>query len=107
MSRCWLIALLLCARIACAQRTAATAPPATRPASPVQTCAAIDLPLDRAGATGDLARRLAAFDLPVARFQYTLQLIDEGVDDNVRVWRLTFPSPFISPFPQNNTVPCE
>lgn len=107
MSRYWLVALLLIAPLASAQRTPAPPPPATRPASPVQTCTAVDLPLDLAGATGDLARRLGPFNLPVTHFQYTLQLIDDGADDNVRVWRLTFPSPFVSPFPQNNTVPCE
>lgn len=103
MWRYLLIALLWFADVTVSQEMPAT----TRPAAPIETCAAIDLPLDVSGATGDLARRLQKFDLKPQRFHYTLQLIDEGVDDNVRVWRLIFASPLTSPFPENNTVACE
>jgi dienelactone hydrolase len=101
-----LVALVCAASVARGQ-IAPDSPPTTRPGAAVQTFVATDLPLDLNGATGDLARRLSAFDLKPQRFQYTLQLIDEGVDDNVRAWRLAFPSPFKSPFPENNVVPCE
>lgn len=106
MWRSWLVALVCVASIARGQ-IAPDSAPTTRASAPVHTFVATDLPLDLNGATGELACRLSAFDLKLQRFQYTLQIIDEGLDDNVRVWRLVFPSPFKSPFPENNIVPCE
>lgn len=77
----------------------------TRPAAPVVTRTASDVPLQMKGARGELATWLKAFDLPPEKFQYITQFIEE--DDGVQVYRLVFPSPFKSPFPENNVVPAE
>ena len=52
-----------------------------------------------------MATWLKAFDVPPVKFEYTTQLIEE--EDGVQVYRLVFPSPFKSPFPENNIVPAE
>ncbi len=72
---------------------------------PAVSCEASDLPLNMNNAAGDLATWLAPFDLPAMNFHYTLQLLEEN--DDTRVYRLEYPSPFHSPFPQNNVVPAE
>lgn len=79
--------------------------PSTRPVGPAVSCEASDLPLNMNNAAGDLATWLAPFDLPAMNFHYTLQLLEEN--DDTRVYRLEYPSPFHSPFPQNNVVPAE
>src|SRR5437868_5700786 len=84
---------------------ATTQPAATRPAAPVQKFQTHDLRLNTNGAAGDLAEWLKPFDLPPALFAYTMQAISE--DEQVRVYRLIYPSPFNSPFPENNVVPAE
>lgn len=81
----------------------ATQPLTTRPAG--QTFEATDRPLNLKGATGRTADRLKAFDHPPERFAYTLQLVAD--EDDLRVYRLTYPSPFQSPWPVNNVVPAE
>ncbi|MDB5171888.1 MAG: esterase [Phycisphaerales bacterium] len=78
---------------------------ATQPTGPVEKLSAKDEPLDLRGAEGDVAAWLKAFAVEPRTFEYTVQLLDE--DENVRVYRLTFPSPFESPWPQNNVVPAE
>jgi dienelactone hydrolase len=79
--------------------------PTTQPNAPAVPFTAVDLPLRLKGATGELARRLKPFDVPPERFQYTLRLIEDA--DDFKIYRLTFPSPFRSPFPENNVVPAE
>lgn len=79
--------------------------PSTRPVGPAVSCEASDLPLEMKGATGDLATWLAPFDLPAKKFGYTIQLLEDNQES--RVYRLEYPSPFRSPFPQNNVVPAE
>lgn len=79
--------------------------PSTRPVGPAVSREATDLSLDLKGATGELATWLTPFDLPVKKFNYTLQLLEDN--DDTRVYRLQYPSPFQSPFAQNNVVPCE
>lgn len=79
--------------------------PATQPAAPVHTFHGTDVPLQLGGAAGRQAEWLKAFEQPPANFDYTMQLIEE--DDGIQVYRLVFPSPFNSPFPQNNIVPAE
>ena len=81
--------------------------PTTRSTAPVRTHTATDLPLNMNGAAGQLATWLKAFDLPPQRFEYTMQLLEDDQDEGLEVYRLVFPSPFKSPFPQNNVVPCE
>ncbi|MDB5357946.1 MAG: hypothetical protein JWN24_4399 [Phycisphaerales bacterium] len=78
---------------------------ATQPAGPVEKFSAKDDPLDLRGAQGDLAQWLKPFAVEPREFEYTTQLLDE--DENVRIYRLTFPSPFKSDWPQNNVVPAE
>jgi dienelactone hydrolase len=77
----------------------------TQPSGPTEKFDATDEPLDLRGATGDLAKWLKPFAVEPQKFSYTQQLLDE--DENVRVYRLTFPSPFVSPWPMNNVVPAE
>ena len=83
--------------------TPATQPATTQPAT--QTFEATDQPLKLNGATGQAADWLKTFDVPPQRFAYTLQFLTE--DDGLRIYRLTYPSPYQSPWPQNNTVPAE
>ena len=99
--------VLLGAPLALAGHVRISAAPlaATQPAASIQTCAARDLPLHTSGARGEMATWLKPFDLPPVKFEYTMQLIEE--EDGVQVYRLVFPSPFKSPFPENNVVPAE
>ena len=79
--------------------------PTTRPATPVERHVAGDLPLKRGGADGNAAQALTDFDLPPARFDYTLQLVSE--EEQVLLYRLVYPSPVVTPWPPNNVVPAE
>lgn len=81
--------------------------PATRPAGPVEHLSAIDQPLDLGKASGNTAQWLRQFAVEPRRFDYTLQLLEDNPAEKIRVYRLVFPSPFKSPFPVNNVVPCE
>ena len=101
------LCLALCADAQVLRALTAVSAATTRPTAPVEHCFATDQPLDLAGATGDTLKWLRGFDPKPQRFEYTLQLIEDNPDDNVRLYRLTFPSPFSSPFPENNVVPCE
>ena len=75
------------------------------PDAPVEAFEAADLPLDLRGANGKLADLLRPFDTERRPFKYTTQLIAE--EDSFRVYRVTFPSPFETPWPENNVVPAE
>jgi dienelactone hydrolase len=79
--------------------------PTARPATPVETVHARDLPLERRGANEELAKALRFFDAGSERFDYTLQLIEEA--ETFRVYRLAYPSPMKTPWPENNVVPAE
>ena len=79
--------------------------PRTAPNAAVETVEAADLPLDLRGAKGKLADLLRPFDTERRPFKYTIQLIAE--EDSFRVYQVTFPSPFETPWPENNVVPAE
>ena len=80
--------------------------PATRPSAPVETLTASDLPLlPAAGGDETLAGYLKTFEPPPGKFEYTLQLISE--EEDFRLYRLVFPSPVKTPWPENNVVPAE
>lgn len=64
-----------------------------------------DVPLLTNRAGGKLHEWLRLYQVEPQSFSYTLQLIQEGED--VEIYRLVFPSPFKSPFPENNVVPAE
>lgn len=81
------------------------AAPATQPDTPVVRYAASDIPLQLKAAAGQERQWLESFNVPSRPFDYTMQLLEEG--DDVRVYRLVFASPFVSPFPENNVVPAE
>ncbi len=81
------------------------AAPSTQPTGPIQTSDVVDLPLKEDGVTGDRAKWLKAFEPKPERFSCTVQLIEE--EEDLRFYRLVFPSPVNSPWPQNNVVPCE
>jgi dienelactone hydrolase len=81
------------------------AAPQTQPAGPAETFEAVDLPLNEDGVTGDRAKWLKAFEPKPEKFSGTVQLIEE--EDDLRFYRLVFPSPVNSPWPENNVVPCE
>lgn len=79
--------------------------PAGAPAGPVERFEARDQRLKTDGADPELAKHLKSFDVEPQTFEYTLQLLraDEGFD----LYRLTFPSPAETPWPENNVVPAE
>ncbi len=79
--------------------------PSTQPAGPLERLAAMDQPLAKRNAAGQMAEWLAAFDVPVRQFTYSIQPLEEN--EETRVYRVEYPSPFHSPFKQNNTVPAE
>jgi dienelactone hydrolase len=79
--------------------------PSTPPSTPVETFPAKDQPLDLRGANEKTARALRFFEPAVAKFEYTLQLVEEA--ETFRVYRLTYPSPLKTPWAENNVVPAE
>jgi len=79
--------------------------PAAPPATPIETLHARDLPIDRRGVGDGLANRLDYFDTGGGPFDYTLQLVSE--EETFRVYRLVYPSPLKTPWPENNVVPAE
>jgi dienelactone hydrolase len=81
------------------------AAPQTQPAGPVETFEAVDIPLKEDGVTGDRAKWLKAFETKPEKFSGTVQLIEE--EEDLQFYRLVFPSPVTSPWPENNVVPCE
>ena len=70
-----------------------------------ETFEAEDHPLATNGAQGELAELLEQYRHPPQRFSYTMELIDE--QPLHRMYKLTYPSPFESPWPENNVVPAE
>lgn len=79
--------------------------PQARPATPVETVTATDQPLNRSASKEPADRYLDAFDLPPAKFEYTLQLV--SAEETLRLYRLVYPSPEKTPWPENNAVPAE
>ena len=79
--------------------------PAPRPGTPVETLHATDLPLKRADADDPAAAHLDAYRHDAVRFEYTLQLVVE--EEKFRLYRVVFPSPLKTPWPENNRVPAE
>jgi dienelactone hydrolase len=77
--------------------------PAT--AARVEKHEALDLPLKREGADERTAKHLDGFDVPAAKFEYSLQLVTEV--ETFRLYRLTYPSPMETPWAANNVVPAE
>lgn len=77
--------------------------PETR--SPVVDLEADDRPLQVAGADDTTAKYLRGFSHAPQRFRYTVQLVVE--EETFRLYRLGFPSPVETPWPQNNVVPAE
>jgi dienelactone hydrolase len=101
-----LLSTLLAAAPASAAPSPATNPAAaSQPASPVEHGTAMDRAIDLRGATGDVAKWLKGFDVKPQQFEYSLQTAQD--DGFVLACRLTFPSPFVSPWPENNVVPAE
>jgi dienelactone hydrolase len=81
-------------------------------AAPAEAFTAKDAPLEIGRAEGQQAEWLKSFSHEPAEFKYTLRLIEDvesGEEDGqgVRVYRLTFPSPLETPWPENNSVPAE
>ena len=73
--------------------------------SPVQTLSATDLPLKRIPGDKTDPDHLRPYDLPPQQFEYTVQLLTE--EDQFHLYRVTFPSPVSTPWPENNSVPAE
>lgn len=85
-------------------RSSAASAPTTAPAR----FEANDLPLDRDGVKGQLSDWLSAFaPKPDERFAYTIAPMPGVPETELRVLRVTFPSPIVTPYPENNTVPAE
>ena len=53
----------------------------------------------------EIAELLRKFEVPAEDFPYQMKLMNET--EYYTVWQVTFPSPYKSPIPQNNTVWCE
>ncbi len=70
-----------------------------------ETFYATDLPLDPSGDDERMAQRLAWFEPSPQRFAYKLKLVEEA--ETFRVYRLTYPSPLKTPWPENDIVPAE
>jgi dienelactone hydrolase len=85
--------------------TVPAAAPATRPAA--RTVRVAELPLRLDGATPLQAEWLKAFVPPTAAFDAVLSDAPADDDVNWRLVRVTFPSPVVSPWPENNVVPGE
>lgn len=95
-------AFFLCCLLALLRGTFAG--PTTVPAV-TERLTAHDVPLSTAGASGRQREWLKAYEVGPHDFTYTTRMIEEG--DDVDVYLLDFPSPFKSPFPENNVVPAE
>lgn len=78
--------------------------PATQPSAPVDEHIANDLPL-KMGADGAAEKYLRQFATEPRAFTFTTQLL--GEEETFRVYRLTFTSPFETPWPENNRIPAE
>lgn len=85
--------------------TRPTTAPATRPAA--RRFDAVDLPLKLDGATAEQAAWLKPYDQKPERFSYTVSVEPVWEDETVASYRVEFPSPFASPWPENNKVPGE
>jgi dienelactone hydrolase len=79
--------------------------PAAQPATPVVKQQAADLPLKREGADEKTWALLRDFDVAPETFEYQLQLVAE--EEMFRLYRLVYPSPLRTPWPENNVVPAE
>lgn len=73
--------------------------------APVETFPAKDLPPRPAANDPAVADRLWPFERDLRDFQYTLQRA--ATEEQFHVYHLQFPSPFETPWPENNTVPAE
>ena len=73
--------------------------------APVETFSARDLPPRPAANDPAMADRLWPFERDLRDFQYKLQLA--ASEEQFHVYHLEFPSPFETPWPENNTVPAE
>src|SRR5438105_3508039 len=110
---CLTVALLAGAAVPWSLARARLAPQAKQPekpaeappTAPLEKLQATDLPLNLKGATGELAEWLKPFDVKPETFTYTMQLVED--EDDIRVYRLIYHSPFNSPFPENNLIPAE
>lgn len=70
-----------------------------------QTLQATDQPLDLKDAQGEVAEWLKGFDYEPQTFSY--KVISSQAENSLIVYRISFPSPYESPFPENNVVPGE
>ncbi len=102
-ARFGLVSLLLLSAPALANPKFPVPAPTTR--SSAESFTATDQALNIDGVAPRDAAWLKRFDHKPETFTYTVQLIT--VEDDLRLYRVTFPSPFTSPWPENNVVPCE
>lgn len=78
---------------------------AGKPLGPKVEHEATDLPLRPAAEGSEAAKYLKAFDVEPQTFTYTLQLLRK--EEDFDVYRLSYPSPADTPWPENNVVPAE
>jgi dienelactone hydrolase len=72
---------------------------------PAETFHAADRPIDTDGVAARSAEWLRAFAAKREPFEYTKQFVRE--EDGINVYRMTFPSPLETRWPENNVVPAE
>jgi dienelactone hydrolase len=81
---------------------------ATAPSTAPARFEAADLQLDLGRAGARLGESLSAFEPKLGeRFAYTVTPMPGPNEPELRVLRVTFPSPVVTPYPENNTVPAE
>ncbi len=87
---------------------AAPAPPAARAEETPIRGAARGVALDLSGvADAELRADLEAFRGSDAAFEWEMKPLKTGPGGAVEVYELTFPSPVVTPFPENNVVWCK
>jgi dienelactone hydrolase len=83
----------------------AIAAPTTQPAG--RTVHAAELPLNLDGASPQQVDWLKAFVPPTKAFDAVFRDAPDDQDDPWRLVRVSFPSPVVTPWENNNVVPCE
>lgn len=78
---------------------------AGKPLGPAVQHEAKDLPLRPAARNSTAAKYLKTFEIEPQTFKYTLQLLRK--EEDFDVYRLSYPSPADTPWPENNVVPAE
>jgi dienelactone hydrolase len=102
----WFFGFVGCLFITLAQAEPTSRPSDTQPTKVIEMNipASLSRPL-KSSSQPEVARLLKDFSVSPQAFHCQMRSI--GENDNAHIWRVTFPSPYVSPDPINNTVWCE